>query len=298
MRTVAGLGVVVVAAAPPGVERGSARRPIALQAICWARGLRARWRRATSERTRSGKVMPHSSTCMPPIEPPSTAASARSPRWSARRAWARTMSRIVTTGKVEPYGRPVAGSDRRRTRRALAAAEHVGAHDEVAVGVDRPARADHALPPARRGMAAVRSARRRGCHRSRRGRRERRWRPWRRARPRSRRRCRRRAAARRLRARTDGRRRSRGTGDGRLVAGTPGAADRRRPPSIIVLLPRGRSGRSPAPTRRKPSLPDPPARDPTTSPPRPGCPDLREAPWGFRPRLPDRRTAARTVGHS
>ena len=55
--------------------------------------------------------MPHSSTCMPPIEPPSTESQRSIPRWSARRACARTMSRMVMTGNVEPYGRPVAGSD-------------------------------------------------------------------------------------------------------------------------------------------------------------------------------------------
>ena len=32
------------------------------------------------------------------------------PRWSARRAWARTMSRIVMTGNREPYGRPSSGA--------------------------------------------------------------------------------------------------------------------------------------------------------------------------------------------
>jgi len=53
----------------------------------------------TSERTRSGKVVPHSSTCMPPMEPPMTLCHTRTPRWSARRAWTRTMSRMVTTGK-------------------------------------------------------------------------------------------------------------------------------------------------------------------------------------------------------
>ena len=48
----------------------------------------------------------------------------------------------------------VDGVRRRRPGRALAAAEHVRAHDEPAVGVDRPARTDHPLPPARRRVPA------------------------------------------------------------------------------------------------------------------------------------------------
>ena len=105
-----------------------------------------------SERTRSGNVIPHSSTCMPPIEPPITLNHAGTPRCVAKRAWARTMSRMVTTGKRGPVlgaGRRV---DRGRAGRALAAADHVRAHDEVAVGVERHPRADHALPPSARGM--------------------------------------------------------------------------------------------------------------------------------------------------
>ena len=47
------------------------------------------------------------------------------------------------------------GIDRRRPGRPLAAAEHVGADDEVPFGVDRQRRADDALPPTRRGMAAA-----------------------------------------------------------------------------------------------------------------------------------------------
>ena len=43
--------------------------------------------------------------------------------------------------------------DRRRPRGALATAQHVHAHDEVPVGVDRPAGADHVLPPPVRRVA-------------------------------------------------------------------------------------------------------------------------------------------------
>jgi hypothetical protein len=46
------------------------------------------------------------------------------------------------TGKSDPYGWPVAGSGR-----AAAAAEQVGGDDEEAIGVERLARANHAIPP-------------------------------------------------------------------------------------------------------------------------------------------------------
>ena len=61
------------------------------------------------ERTRCGYMIAHSSTCIPPIEPPTTACQQSTPRWSASLAWARTMSRMVSTGKREAYGRPSAG---------------------------------------------------------------------------------------------------------------------------------------------------------------------------------------------
>ncbi len=48
---------------------------------------------------------------------------------------------------------PVVGMRRRRSGRALTTAEHVGAHDEVAIGVERLAGTDQAVPPAGARMA-------------------------------------------------------------------------------------------------------------------------------------------------
>ena len=51
--------------------------------------------------------------------------------------------------------RPTVGRVRRRSGGSLAAAEHVRAHHEEAVGVDRRARTDHPVPPP--GLAVARS---------------------------------------------------------------------------------------------------------------------------------------------
>ena len=79
----------------------SARRPMDTQAICWALAS-AHVASTTRERTRDGNVMAHSSACMPPIDPPTTARQRAMPSASASDAWARTMSRMVTTGKRRP----------------------------------------------------------------------------------------------------------------------------------------------------------------------------------------------------
>ena len=60
--------------------------------------------------TASGYITAHSSACMPPMDPPTTACQRSMPSPTARLCWARTMSRTVTTGNELPCGRPVAGS--------------------------------------------------------------------------------------------------------------------------------------------------------------------------------------------
>ena len=64
----------------------------------------------TTAPTRWGNMIAHSRTCMPPIEPPTTACQRAMPSESASSACARTMSRIVTTGNRSAYGLPSDGS--------------------------------------------------------------------------------------------------------------------------------------------------------------------------------------------
>ena len=65
---------------------------------------------ATMASTWSGYRIAHSSACIPPSEPPATAASRSMPSTSRNARSVRTMSATVITGKSDPYGRPVAGS--------------------------------------------------------------------------------------------------------------------------------------------------------------------------------------------
>ena len=99
---------------------------------------------------------------MPPSEPPATAASRAMPSSRQERALRAHHVGDRDHGEVRavrPAGR---GIERRRPGRAAAAAEQIGADDEVAIGVERLAGADHAVPPAEAaaaiGVAAVRVA--------------------------------------------------------------------------------------------------------------------------------------------
>ena len=91
---------------------------------------------------------------MPPIEPPTTQNSVSMPSRSISMVCARTMSGMVMIGKSSPHSLAGGGIGRGRPGRAHAAADHVAADDEVAVGVERPAGTDHGLPPA--GLAGDR----------------------------------------------------------------------------------------------------------------------------------------------
>ena len=139
-RAVAGLGVVVVAAAEVRVGSDRADLQRAQRDLLGGRRRAARDDHRARRRGRDTSTA-HSSTRMPPIEPPTTAAHRSMPSASASAASTATWSRIVIVGKREPYGVPVAGSIDDGPGRALAPAEHVRAHDEEPVGVDRRARA-------------------------------------------------------------------------------------------------------------------------------------------------------------
>ena len=89
----------------------------------------------------------HSSACIPPSEPPATAASRSMPRTSRNARSVRTMSATVITGKSEPYGRPLAGSI--DDGPVVPGSHRAGSsRRRRTVGVERLARADHAVPPA------------------------------------------------------------------------------------------------------------------------------------------------------
>ena len=154
MRPVAGLGVVVVAAAPVRVGhrwRGSAR--------CTTRSA-PQWRRrrpTPRSRTRRARGYPtaHSSTRIPPIDPPTTACQRAMPSVVGERGFDRDLVADRDAGEARSV-RLAVGRVRRRARRALTAAEHVRAHHEPAVGVERRAGPDHAVPPAGDGVTRSR----------------------------------------------------------------------------------------------------------------------------------------------
>ena len=92
---------------------------------------------------------PIRSTCMPPIEPPTHAEQLLDAEMVEQH---RLRAHHVADGddrEVEPIGLAGRRIGRGRAGRAHAAADHVGADDEVAVGVDRLAGADHARPTSR-----------------------------------------------------------------------------------------------------------------------------------------------------
>ena len=64
----------------------------------------------TARSTISGYRMLHSSTCMPPNEPPITPARRLTPSCLSSRYCTFTMSPMVIAGKEDPYGRLVRGS--------------------------------------------------------------------------------------------------------------------------------------------------------------------------------------------
>ena len=86
---------------------------------------------------------------MPPIEPPTAASSLPMPRWSSSSICAFTMSSMVIIGKSRAVRLAGGGVLRGRPGAPAAAADHVGADDEVLVGVESLAGTDHHVPPAR-----------------------------------------------------------------------------------------------------------------------------------------------------
>jgi hypothetical protein len=64
----------------------------------------------TIARTAPGYATAHSRACIPPSDPPLTASTDSIPSARRNARCARTMSPTVTTGKVAPYGLPLAGS--------------------------------------------------------------------------------------------------------------------------------------------------------------------------------------------
>ena len=164
VRTVAGRGVVVVAAPPARIHADDATAGRPPGDLLGAGG-----ERGGDGHDRADPVGVHHG----PLERPACRPSSRRPRCASggcrggRRARPalRTQSRTDTTGKRLPHGSPSSGCGLAGPVRALAAAEHVGAHDEPAVGVDGLARPDEPVPPAGRRMARRRAARRRGCRR-------------------------------------------------------------------------------------------------------------------------------------
>ena len=71
------------------------------------------------------------------------------PKRSSSMVCARTMSGMVMIGKSSPHHLPGGRVGRGRPGRAHAAADHIRADDEILLGIERAAGADHGFPPAR-----------------------------------------------------------------------------------------------------------------------------------------------------
>src|ERR1019366_5201945 len=119
---------------------------------------------ATTASTCSGNRIAHSNACIPPSEPPATAASRSIPSAFRKARSVRTMSATVITGKSGPYGLPVAGSiddgpavailgpepvARALVGRRLREARRVG------VAAERMAHQDNVVAPGREGAVGL-----------------------------------------------------------------------------------------------------------------------------------------------
>ena len=213
MRTVAGRGVVVVAAPPLRVEANCPTPDAAERDLLRGR-LRAGCDR--EERPHTGRVR---DAPLEHLHATHRASDDAEPLLDPEMAGERGLHSHHVADRDHREARAVGTAgrrlDRRWARRPLAAAEHVGTHDEELLGVDREAGTDHALPPAGRDVARhdrtgdVAVARPRVADQDGVARRRRR------ASPRSRTRRRLRRASRRPRVRNDGRRAARRTAGGR-----------------------------------------------------------------------------------
>ncbi len=101
--------------------------------------------------TTSGAMIAHSSTCIAPIEPPTTAARRSIPIALGERE---LRAHLVADREEREARAPLhpVGGERRGTRRPLASADHVRGDHEVPVGVDREPGTHDAGPPARAGV--------------------------------------------------------------------------------------------------------------------------------------------------